>query len=141
LVDRGAGLTASRLAIRDEQKIWLPDSVGHTPPRRQIAGIIGPVSSKSFTQNRNPGRVQHCKALFELQKIRPVILAMAKLKNTVYSVLWVMVHIETRGIIADDFRRHLICADNSLAWGDENYPKIALSFHSRFIPGFKIFNT
>jgi hypothetical protein len=26
-------------------------------------------------------------------------------------------------------------------WGDENYPKIALSFHSRFIPRFKIFNT
>jgi hypothetical protein len=27
------------------------------------------------------------------------------------------------------------------SWGDENYTKIALSFHSGFIPGFKIFNT
>jgi hypothetical protein len=26
-------------------------------------------------------------------------------------------------------------------WDDENYRKIDLSFHSGFIPGFKIFNT
>jgi hypothetical protein len=87
VVDRRAGLIGACLAIRYEQEIGLSDGGDHTPPRRQITGIIGPVSSESFTQNRNPGRIQGCQALFELQKIRPVIFAVAKFQNTVFPFL------------------------------------------------------
>jgi hypothetical protein len=82
MIDCGSGLKRGRLAIGDEQKIGTPDGFYHTPPRRQIARIVGTFTAKGFTQNWNPGRVQCCQTLFELQKIRSVIFAVAEFQLT-----------------------------------------------------------
>jgi hypothetical protein len=96
------------------KKTRVANGVHHSAPGRQTAGVVGTISGKGFAQNRNSGRVQYGKALFELQKIRTVVFAVAKLQDTLFCVFRVMMHIETGGIIPGDFCRQSVGADDML---------------------------
>ncbi len=83
MIDNASGAQGRGFAVRNVKKIFMANDCRHLLPSGNVTSIVGDIALHGLTEQGESTGVQRCQALLELQKVRPMVLAVAEAEQIV----------------------------------------------------------